>query len=312
MKLVTFDRGGGPRLGVVTDDGLIDVRKAAEATGQKAPLSMQDAIECGDQGLAVLAKLATQATPQALSDVRLCTPLPSLRKNLFAVGHNYRAHVAEAMRSRGEDPKMPNIPVFFTKPPSAVIGPDDAIRYDSELTSELDYEVELVIVIGRRGRDIAERDSMDHVFGYTVGNDVSARDLQRAHGQYFKGKALDTFCPLGPAVATKTGLDGQDVLVELRVNGETRQSSRTSDMIFPIPEIIAQLSRGMTLDPGDLIMTGTPSGVALGMTPQRWLQDGDVVEAEIEGIGILRNRVVDDRSRPEGQRHASLPGDSSR
>jgi 2-keto-4-pentenoate hydratase/2-oxohepta-3-ene-1,7-dioic acid hydratase in catechol pathway len=188
---------------------------------------------------------------------------------------------------------MPDHVVFFTKPPTAVIGPDAEIRFDPNATSKLDYEVELVIVIGTTGRDIPKDRVHDHIFGYTIGNDVSARDVQQAHLQWFKGKGMDTYCPIGPCIVPSADIgDPQDLLITLRVNGETRQDSRTSNMIFDIPTIVSQLSVGMTLQPGDLIMTGTPSGVGHGMTPPSWLQPGDSIEAEIEGIGVLASRVV--------------------
>lgn len=199
----------------------------------------------------------------------------------------------EGARARGEERATPEHVVFFTRTSSSVIGHEGNIKFDATVTQKLDYEVELVIVIGRRGRNIAVERAYEYIYGYTIGNDVSARDAQRAHLQWFKGKSMDTFCPLGPCIVPKRYLgDAQSKRITLRVNGETRQDSTTAKMIFDIPTIVHELSLGLTLEAGDLIMTGTPSGVALGMTPQKWLQPGDLVEAEVEGIGILRNRVV--------------------
>src|SRR5262249_22354883 len=188
--------------------------------------------------------------------------------------------------------RIPEVPVFFSKPPTTVAAPEDPIRYDPAVTKEVDYEVELGVIIGIGGRDIPRDRALGHVFGYTVTNDVSARDLQTRHLQWFKGKSLDGFCPMGPAIVTADEFgDPQNKRISLRVNGNTKQNANTASMIFPVAAIIDFLSRGMTLEPGDIISTGTPEGVGLGRVPPEYLQDGDLVEAEIEGIGVLRNRV---------------------
>jgi 2-keto-4-pentenoate hydratase/2-oxohepta-3-ene-1,7-dioic acid hydratase in catechol pathway len=184
------------------------------------------------------------------------------------------------------------VPEFFRKPRPTVIGNDDEIRLAPKVTQKLDYEVELAMVIGPGGRDIGAANAAGHIFGYTIVNDVSARDLQQAHGQWFKGKGLDTCGPLGPWIVTADEFGpSSGHAIMLRINGETRQSSTTSDLLFGCETILEHLSKGMTLDAGDIVATGTPSGVALGMVPQPWLKDGDVIEAEIEGIGVLRNIV---------------------
>lgn len=218
--------------------------------------------------------------------IRFLSPIPRPAKHILCVGRNYAEHAKE----RGAD--VPTVPVFFTKPPTSVVGHEAGVTA-WPITQNLDYEAELAVVIGRRGRDIPKARAYDYVFGYTVLNDITARDLQKKHMQWFKGKSLDTFAPIGPWIVHKSALANPHALrIALRVNGETRQSASTDDMVFRIEDLIEALSAGMTLEPGDIIATGTPSGVAAGADPPRWLQAGDVVEAEVEGIGILRNRIV--------------------
>ena len=216
--------------------------------------------------------------------------IPRPRRNLVCVGLNYAEHAAESRVTEG----LPEVPVFFAKPPSTVIGPEAAIPWHGHVSRRIDWEVELVVVIGRAGRDIPERAALEHVLGYTVGNDVTARDLQRRHQQWYKGKGLDGYCPLGPWIVTSDDMpDPQQAQLRLRVNGETKQDANTSDMIFGVARLIAALSLGMTLEAGDLLMTGTPSGVGFARKPPEYLQPGDIVEAEINGIGVLRNVVAD-------------------
>jgi 2-keto-4-pentenoate hydratase/2-oxohepta-3-ene-1,7-dioic acid hydratase in catechol pathway len=208
------------------------------------------------------------------------------------VGRNYKDHVAEGYRARGADIKLPEYPQFFTKPPTAVIGPDEAFFHDPAVTTKLDYEVELAIIIGRPGRDIAQVQAMRHIFGVTVLNDITARDLQRRHDQWFKGKGLDRSCPMGPCIVTLDEIADLGALELIcRVNDAERQRSHVRHMIFDIPEIISQLSAGLTLEPGDIIATGTPSGVGYAMDPPHYLKAGDVVECSIAGIGTLRTRI---------------------
>jgi 2-keto-4-pentenoate hydratase/2-oxohepta-3-ene-1,7-dioic acid hydratase in catechol pathway len=227
-----------------------------------------------------------------LSEVRLLAPIPRPPKNVFCTGRNYKLHIEEGAREQGVEVKFPPVPEFFTKPPTAVIGPEAEIRLDTKLTKALDYEVEFAIVIGQECRDVKASEALDVVFGYTVLNDVSARDLQRAHGQWFKGKALDTSCPIGPHIVTADEFGSpNDAQLTLRVNGETRQDSTTADLLFDCATIIESLSQGLTLEPGDIICTGTPSGVGYAMKPPALLKDGDIVEAEVVGIGVLRNTV---------------------
>ncbi len=240
---------------------------------------------------------AQDPVARPLRRARFLSPIPRPAKNIFCVGRNYAEHAKE----RGAD--VPTVPVFFTKPPTAVVGHEaDVTAWPG--TQNLDYEVELAVVMGRRGRDIPRAKAFDYIFGYTILNDITARDLQKKHGQWFKGKGLDTFAPLGPWIVHKSALPNLEALrIALRVSGETRQEATTADMIFPIDELVEVLSAGMTLEPGDIITTGTPSGVAAGFDPPKWLQVGDVVEAEVEGIGVLRNRIVAAKSpRPAASR----------
>jgi 2-keto-4-pentenoate hydratase/2-oxohepta-3-ene-1,7-dioic acid hydratase in catechol pathway len=298
MKFVTFKQDNAARLGVWLDnDAILDLQKAAP--GEQAFASMLALIEAGDAAIAAARSVAHQAESGALKDallqrgdVTLLAPIPRPRKNVFCVGRNYVDHVNEGYRARGTEAKLPEFPQFFTKPPTAVIGPGATIPHHTGITEKLDYEVELALIIGRAGRDIAPDRAFDHIFGYTILNDVTGRDLQRRHDQWFKGKGLDGSCPMGPAVVLRSAIaDAQALDISLRVNGEQRQHSNTRHMIFAIPRIIADLSLGMTLEPGDIIATGTPSGVGYAMEPPNLLKAGDVVSCEIEGLGMLENRV---------------------
>jgi 2-keto-4-pentenoate hydratase/2-oxohepta-3-ene-1,7-dioic acid hydratase in catechol pathway len=207
---------------------------------------------------------------------------------VFCVGRNYVDHVAEGYRARGAETKLPEAPQFFTKPPTAVIGPDEPFALDETVSRKMDYEVELALIIGTAGRDIPADRAWDHVFGFTILNDITARDLQRRHEQWFKGKGLDRSCPMGPFVVTRDEIaDPTQFELSLSVNGEPRQRAKVAQMIFPIPDIIASLSAGLTLEPGDIIATGTPSGVGYAMDPPHYLTPGDEVICEISELGRL-------------------------
>jgi 2-keto-4-pentenoate hydratase/2-oxohepta-3-ene-1,7-dioic acid hydratase in catechol pathway len=228
-----------------------------------------------------------------LQSIRWHAPIPRPTKNVFCMGLNYLAHARESGAARGKEPKLPARPVLFTKAPTTVNGPYDDVPVDWSVTNEVDWEVELGVVIGRGGRDIPRSDALRHVFGYTVINDLSARELQVGHFQWFKGKSLDGFCPMGPVVVTADEFgDPQKKRLRTRVNGVSKQDASTSDMIFPVDSIIEWLTKGLTIEPGDIIATGTPEGVGLGRTPPEYLKDGDIVETEVEGIGVLRNRIT--------------------
>ena len=239
-------------------------------------------------------RMAVWPMPVYRPTERRCWPrFPGRPKNVFCVGSNYRAHVTESNRAQAREDKAPEYPVFFTKPPTAVIGPGDAIRLDPAVSDRMDYEVELAVVIGRPGRNIRAADAIGHIFGFTIVNDVTARDLQRRHGgQFLKGKGLDTCCPMGPAIVTIDEFaDLETPRISLSVNGEPRQGSQIGNMIFPIPRLLESLSEGLTLESGDILATGTPSGVGYAMDPPSYLKDGDEITCEIEGIGRLTNVV---------------------
>ena len=292
MKLVTYSSSSGPRLGVLDGERVIDLQQAGEAAGKRLPNEMRAFIRLGEAGLDDAEAAVKGGAGVVAGSARLLAPIQDLRKNVFCVGRNYMKHIEEGFRARGVPVRMPEYLELFTKPPTTVIGHEDEIRWDPKVTKQVDYEVELALIVGKDGRDIPADQAFDHIYGYSIGNDVSAREVQRNHGQWFKGKSLDTFGPLGPCIVPKRYLkDPQNLQLMTRVNGEIRQNENTSDMLYTIPRIIEILSAGITLEVGDIIITGTPSGVGMGMDPPGFLQDGDVVECEIEGIGVLRNRV---------------------
>jgi 2,4-didehydro-3-deoxy-L-rhamnonate hydrolase len=284
MHLVTF------RL----DDGSSQLGRADG--GQVMPLpGLRDVLDGIDYALAG-GDLAARAggDPLSLSQVSLLAPIPRPRRNLFCIGRNYAAHRAEAERVLGPR-RAEQHPAVFTKVPEAVVGPGAAVNLYRDLSGQLDWEAELVAVIGRPGRDIPEADALDHVFGYTAGNDITVRDVQRRHGgQWFKGKSMDTHAPLGPALVTAGDFgDPQNAEICCTVNGTVMQRATTADMIFSVAQIIHELSLGMTLLPGDVIMTGTPAGVGFARTPPRFLAGGDRVEVSIPHIGTLSNHVLE-------------------
>jgi 2-keto-4-pentenoate hydratase/2-oxohepta-3-ene-1,7-dioic acid hydratase in catechol pathway len=290
MQLVSYRSGSDVRLGALEANGVVDLQ---QASGGELSGDMDALIGLGERGLDIAERAVGSGRGRVQGQVRLAPPL-RLRKNVFCIGRNYKAHIEEGFRARGEEPVYPKYLEIFSKPPTTVVAHEDDVRWDSSFTQQLDYEVELAIVIGKSGRRIAADRAGEYIFGYTIANDVSAREVQRNHGQWFLGKAMDTACPLGPCIVPARDLpNAQALRLMTRVNGETRQDSNTSDMLYPIGRILEILSAGTTLEAGDVIITGTPSGVASGMTPPRWLKDGDVVECEIEGIGVLRNRVVE-------------------
>ena len=310
MKLASFSTAAIPkvRIGIVQDNEIIDVDLAARALNIIPHEQMLDLLDHYGQGMrelnAILDKAGGRPFSEVktfteigavhnLSDIQLAAPIPRPRKNLMCLGWNYADHVKETALIRGQDTKAPEYPVIFTKAPTTVNSPYGNIIIDPRVSVEIDWEVELAVIIGNGGKNISEEDAMSHVFGYTVLNDVTARDLQSRHKQFFKGKSIDGYCPMGPWIVTADEIkDPQQLEVRLRVNGITKQEANTSMMIFPIRTIIAILSQGMTLEPGDIIATGTPSGVGFTRNPPEFLKAGDVMETEVEGIGILRNVVV--------------------
>ena len=302
MRYATFSTAQDPslRLGVLTGDGqrLLDVAAVAAARSTNAPRTMIDLIRYGEAAARRMQDLLDEhgdsaAQTHALDEVRWHAPIPRPLKNVVCLGLNYAAHAAESSRARGKQTRLPEVPVFFTKAPTAVTGPFDDIPVEPAVTAHVDWEVELGVIIGRTGRDIPRGEAWRHVFGYTVINDLSARDLQSRHLQWFKGKSLDGFCPMGPVIVTADEFgDPQRKRLASRINGVVKQNSTTAEMIFPIDVVIEWLSRGLTLESCDIIATGTPDGVGMGRTPPEFLGDGDVVEVEVEGVGTMRNRIV--------------------
>ena len=282
MRLVTFRTPEGPRPGLVTGEAIADL-------GARWP-SLLSLLEAGAAALREVEAVAAEATRIDAEGAALASPLPA--PTVYCVGWNYLKHFEEGAAKRDEE--LPEHPAFFSKSPPSVIGPFDPIPSHAQVTSQLDWETELAVVIGTEGRDIPVERALDHVVGYMAANDVSAREVQRRHGgQWLKGKSLDGTCPLGPWIATRDEVpDPQTLEVWARVNGDEKQRSSTARMIFPVAELIARLSEGMTLRVGDVLLTGTPEGVGMGRDPQEFLAPGDVVECGVDGIGSVRNHVV--------------------
>ena len=286
MRLASWSWGGRHHAGSISACGR-EATPLAVADPARGVLGLIEALARGDS----LPPPVGARLPVAALTLR--APLPQPRRGLFCVGRNYRAHAAELAGSvfGSHMPKEDAWPIVFTKLAECVIGPHDAVRMPgAAVSAQIDYESELAVVIGRGGRDIARSRAMDHVFGYTVVNDVTARDVQMRHQQWDLGKSFDNFCPMGPWITTDDEVDGRDTRVRGWVNGELRQDGHTRDLIFDIPTLIETCSRGITLLPGDVIATGTPAGVGMGFTPPRYLGVGDVVRIEIDGLGAIENR----------------------
>ena len=296
-----FRDGDERRMGVIRDgssDDIIDVSKLAKTNGSSAiPTDILALIE-SEEGLKRLRELVASSRASGdkslvrkLKDVTLLSPLDPPRGNMLAIGRNYEKHAAESARAWNEQVKPPTV---FTKAQTSITGPYDDIRIDPSISDKIDWEVELGVVIGKRGANIKAADAMSHVFGYTVVNDISARDIQNGWGgQFFKGKSLDASSPVGPWVVTADEIpDVQNLRVSLRVNGEVKQDGNTRDMINSVQQLIVWLSVGMTLLPGNLIATGTPDGVGFARTPPEFLKPGDILETEVEKVGLLRNKMV--------------------
>jgi 2-keto-4-pentenoate hydratase/2-oxohepta-3-ene-1,7-dioic acid hydratase in catechol pathway len=312
MRLITFVKNNQSRLGLIGPaDHVIDLaelnRRYLKAGAAPYLNGMQAFIEAGGKALGLAKKAAKYVAGKdedglkklrqggallKLSQVKIVSPIPQPRKNVILLGVNYKEHIEEGARARSIELKYPEAPVFFTKPATAVIGHLGKVVHH-KATEKLDYEVELAVVMGKKGRDIPKNKVYDYIFGYTICLDMTARDLQRKHGQWFKGKSLDTYCPLGPWIVHKSALpDPQNLRLVCRVNGEVMQDDKTSNMIFDIPTTIESLSQGMTLEPGEIVSTGTPSGVGFARVPPFFLKPGDKVEADIEGIGVLQVEIA--------------------
>ena len=290
MRIATYVQDGTRQVGIVSTDGehVTPFQVSAE-TAQRGALALIEAHAAG----AALPALAATRVP--IAAIKLEAPLPMPRRNLWCVGRNYQAHAKELAASvfKDNDSNPQTWPIVFTKVPECVIGPHDDVRLPGPgISDQIDYEAELTVVIGKGGKNISRADALDHVFGYTIVNDVTARDVQMRHQQWDLGKSFDTFCPMGPWIVTADELDGTKTRVRCWVNGELRQDGPAENMIFDIPTLIETISRGITLLPGDLIATGTPAGVGMGFKPPRYLNAGDVVRIDIEGLGSIENRFV--------------------
>jgi 2-keto-4-pentenoate hydratase/2-oxohepta-3-ene-1,7-dioic acid hydratase in catechol pathway len=298
VRICSFDQGGTAYAGVIVADDTI-IRTEDLVAGAVDEDEMLDLLASGARFWSELRDAARDAKGGIpLANAKLLAPVPRPPRNVFCVGWNYSEHFAEGKQARGETgpqlapQEIPEFPSLFSKNPATVVGPDAPVLFPAPHSSQLDWEAELAVVIGKPGRNISEATAMEHVFGYTCANDVSVRDVQQRHGgQWFKGKNFDTHLPMGPWIVTADELDPSDLAISSRVNGVTKQDSRTKFMVFKIPRIIAEVSAGCELWPGDLIITGTPAGVGFARKPPEYLRVGDVVEVEIEGIGVLRNTI---------------------
>ncbi len=298
MRLVTYQPLNTSELKtgiLISKDQVLDI--VAE-TGVRSSVvnvaTMLDIIRGGESTMALLREIgaAPKTDPILLNKALLKAPIPRPTKNIFCVGWNYLDHFQEGGNMLKDDRELPQYPVFFTKAPTSVNGPFDVIPFDATISTQLDWEVELGVIIGTGGKNIAEADAMQHIFGYTVINDLTWRDVQRRHGgQWMKGKSLDGTCPMGPCIVTADEIDPTSLNIECRVSGVVKQKSNTKHLYFKIPRLIHDLSQGMTLEAGDIISTGTPEGVGFARTPPEWMKPGDLLETEIEGIGVMRNPI---------------------
>jgi 2-keto-4-pentenoate hydratase/2-oxohepta-3-ene-1,7-dioic acid hydratase in catechol pathway len=291
MKLAAYQYESMQYVGIVAAD--LQSITPYQLTEEQAARGALSVIEIMAEG----GNLPPMGQPVAMKDVCLRAPVPQPRRNIFCVGKNYLDHVKEIKDSKlgeaqGAMANLPKHPVVFSKVPETVIGPRVGIDSHPLATQEMDYEAELAVVIAKQGKAISKADAMKHVWGYTIINDVSARDVQAKHVQFHIGKSFDTFCPMGPWLVSADEIDEKNTAIKCWVNGELRQDGNTQQMIFDIPTVIESISAGMTLYPGDVIATGTPSGVGMGFKPPRFLKKGDVVKIQIEGIGVLENPVI--------------------
>jgi 2-keto-4-pentenoate hydratase/2-oxohepta-3-ene-1,7-dioic acid hydratase in catechol pathway len=296
MKFLTLEAG---QLGALIDDTVVDIAEAERALSSAVEIAhVQALVAAGDAVAAEVWALAQQARAESVAcrpfaEVRPQAPIPEPLRNILCLGKNYLEHAQEVGAKMQQSTRPPEHPIIFTKATTSVSAPGEPIPAYQELTQKLDYEAELALVIGKGGRDISEADAWGHVFGYTAINDVSARDLQKLHYQWFRAKSLDGFAPMGPVLVHHSVMPAaQDITVKCFVNGELRQSETFDRLIFDVPRMIATLSSGMTLLPGDIIATGTPAGVGMGFTPPKYLQPGDEVVVDVTGVGELRNPVV--------------------
>lgn len=299
MKLLTYKtQDTAPRLGFIHNNQVIDMEDFGEISNFPLPNDMLDLIDMGFEIIAEISELILE-TPEnffeeiayEMNEVTILAPIEKPRKNIIGIGLNYTEHVAESARGLDTTGKLPTKPIIFSKPPTTVTATNTEIIKNTKLTSQLDWECELAVVISKKGKYVAKENAMDYVFGYTVINDISARDCRR-EGQWIVSKGQDTFAPMGPYLVTKDEIENPHNLnLSLKVNGVEKQNSNTKFMLFNINDLIEDLSIVFTLEAGDIIATGTPAGVGAGRNPQEWMHDGDVVEATVEGIGTIMNTI---------------------
>lgn len=300
MKLLTYKTQDSEeaRLGFIYNNQVIDMEDFGEISNFPLPSTMLGLIDMGFELVEELNDMIAETEPSFLEEIAyemdeiiFLAPIPKPRKNIIGIGLNYTEHVTESARTLDTTGKLPQKPIIFSKPPTTVTATNSEIIKNNTLTSQLDWEVELAVVIGKKGKYVPKANAMDYVFGYTVINDISARDCRR-EGQWIVSKGQDTFAPMGPILVTKDEIENPHNLnLSLKVNGIEKQNSNTKFLLFNINDLIEDLSIVFTLEPGDIIATGTPAGVGAGRNPQEWLHDGDVVEATVEGIGTIVNRV---------------------
>jgi 2-keto-4-pentenoate hydratase/2-oxohepta-3-ene-1,7-dioic acid hydratase in catechol pathway len=300
MKLVTYEINEKMEIGLLTDnDQIVRPLQATElhyCQTATLPSTMLELLDQGEKAVETLqrliAKLDETGPKISLDSVKLLAPIPRPRKNIFCIGKNYVEHALEFEKTKDVNAAVPKVPVIFSKPPTCVVGTGAIVKNHKNMTSQIDYEVELAIVIGKTASQVSKENAYEYVFGYTVMNDVSARDLQKAHAQWIMGKGPDTFAPLGPCLVHKSCIpDPHNLFIRCSINGELRQNGNTRDMVFDIPSLITTLSSVVTLEPGDIIATGTPAGVGVGFTPPKFVQPGDEMRCEIESIGVLINTI---------------------
>lgn len=302
MRLATFryTKNHASRLGAIVGDLIVDLYEFGLAIDEPLPDNMLDFIDLGPTAVKTCTEWLKEyegrwpiGTTVPFANVKLLAPIPHPRKNIYGIGLNYLEHVEESSRTLDTSKDIPKQPIIFAKPPTTVVGPGDAIKHNKNITQQLDWEVELAVIIGTRAEKVSNAEALNYVFGYSIILDVSARDCRRS-GQWIYSKGLDTFAPFGPIIVTADELqDPHNLDLRLTLNGVEKQNSNTKHMIFNINDLIEDISLGMTLEPGDIIATGTPEGVGAGRDPQEWMWPGDVVECEIQSIGTLRNHVVD-------------------
>ena len=299
MKLLTYKtKDTEPRLGFLHNNMVVDMEDFGEISNFPLPNDMLKLIDMGFEIIAEITELVSETEVNffdeisyELNDVTFLAPIEKPRKNIIGIGLNYTEHVAESARTLDTTGKLPTKPIIFSKPPTTVTGTNTDIIKNTKLTQQLDWEVELAVVMGKKGKYVTKEDALDYVFGYTVINDVSARDFRR-EGQWIVSKGQDTFAPMGPFLVTKDEIENPHNLnLSLKVNGVEKQNSNTKFLLFNINDLIEDLSTVFTLEAGDIIATGTPSGVGAGRNPQEWMYNGDVVEATVEGIGTIVNTI---------------------